>query len=356
MSRSMLTGVILLAVARAAAAQTPPALPTTGQGRPGAQDLPPEVRTEIVAGAIGRTGDATGRSSAGPSTSFTFDATTKDRAAVARLGWQRDASTFVLTLRAPLGEGGAGRFADLDGLRDKSMVEAGWQWSRWEAEDPGPLLADICRKYAASIGRRLEEITCSYLALLRDPDPKAREAARTILRTLPVTSLATFGVSASIGPERFNFLDSQTLTAGTERHTNWSFTATASVLTPRGILIAGHYRHEVAFSGGSARQICSPIGTTGSLSCAERILGAPSRGGAGQIGAELRAFISERLAVSPRLRIDLSREVYGLEVPVYFLHNTEGGFTGGLSVGWRSDDRALTIVAFVGQVLGLMTR
>jgi hypothetical protein len=330
---------------------------TTGRAlAQSSSDVPPAVRTEIAAGAISRQMDATGRSLAAPVTTFVLDATTQSRVGIARIGWQRDDLTFLVSVRAPLGEGLGARVADLDGLRDKSTAELGLQWSRWQADDPAPLLEPICREVATATGRRLEDMNCSYLGLLRDPNPIARDAAKRAFRALPVKTMTTIGVSASLGPERFSFVDAVTLDPGSERHASWSFSTNATILTSRGILIAGQYRHEVSYGGGSSQEICTPIGATGSLRCASRIVGAPSRSAGEQLGVEIRGFLTDHLAISPRLRLDLSRDVVGIEVPVYFLRAPDGGLAGGIALGWRSDDRAFTMTAFVGQVLGMLTR
>jgi hypothetical protein len=139
-----------------------------------------------------------------------------------------------------------------------------------------------------------------------------------------------------------------------ETHTSWSIALSGGVLTRNAIWLSGQYTHAVNHAAAPATQVCSPLGDTPSLQCGNRVLRAPSRTASEIVGGEVRKFLNRRFAISGRLHYDFKEEVTSLEVPLYFLRNSDGGLTGGVSIGWRSDTDALVASAFVGQVLGLV--
>jgi hypothetical protein len=110
----------------------------------------------------------------------------------------------------------------------------------------------------------------------------------------------------------------------------------------------------VAYQGAPETEVCSPLTGTLSLQCGKRVLRAPFRQASEIIGGEVRKFFNSRFAITARLNHDLKDDVTGLEVPLYFVRNSDGGLTGGISIGWRSDTDAVIASAFVGQVLALI--
>ena len=117
---------------------------------------------------------------------------------------------------------------------------------------------------------------------------------------------------------------------------------------------SGEAQFAAVHTGEQPHRPLSSLSAGGATVCTEAVLGAPVRRHGNQVFAELRKFFGP-VAMSPRFTRDFTKDVTGVELPVYFLQNTDGGFTGGVRVGWRSDKRGMTVVGFVGQVLGLLT-
>lgn len=321
-----------------------------------AQSLTSDENREVIAGALTRSADATNRSAVRANTIFTLEGTTKDKVASGQIGFQRGDFSLSLGLKGQLDNSGESTFADLKGLRNKSTAELGVLWSHWTIVNPERLLTAACEQYSVAIAKKLEDINCSLLALRRDTSPAGRATLKRILRQIDPGTIYFAGGNVALGREKFKYVNVPDLTARTESHNSWSVTATGGVLTEGGILWAAHYTHEVAYQAGDQAQVCSPVGSAGSLQCANKVIGAPARDASEIIGGETRKFFGTRFAINPRLNVDLREKTTGVEVPLYFLRNSEGGLTGGVSVGWRSDNKELTVSAFVGQVLGLITR
>ena len=82
--------------------------------------------------------------------------------------------------------------------------------------------------------------------------------------------------------------------------------------------------------------------------------GDPSR--TNRLSFEAKQFVGTKFAVAPKLNWSVDESVVGVEFPIYLLQAKDGGLTGGVTLGWRSDTKAFTASAFVGPVLKLIAR
>ena len=67
---------------------------------------------------------------------------------------------------------------------------------------------------------------------------------------------------------------------------------------------------------------------------------------------EYRRFF-KHIGLSPRVSRGFEDNVTGIDVPVYFLKDN-GGFTGGVRLGWRSDTHDISASVMVGMQLRLL--
>jgi hypothetical protein len=325
----------------------------------GSAALSPSERAAVLDGAWTRSADPTGHSAVATNTFVTLEGSSGGRMATAQLGVATGNLALAFALKGAVdGDTKQATFGDLNGLRDKSSLDVSLTWSHWDLGDPAPKLLPACEEFAAATGAKLEDIPCSLLALKRDKTAAGKAALKSILRRLDPGTVYFTGIRAAVAPEAFTFTNVPDLTSRTQRHTSWSVTTNAGVLTSQSVLLAGHYTYEVAYLGGGNSQLCQPVTSTSSLVCSDRIIGGPAREASNLIGGEIRKFFGARVAVSPRVNVDAAggNTLVGIEVPLYFLRSGEGGLTGGAMVGWRSDDRSIVVSAFVGEVLGLLTR
>jgi hypothetical protein len=60
-------------------------------------------------------------------------------------------------------------------------------------------------------------------------------------------------------------------------------------------------------------------------------------------------------AVAPQVTYDVLDDVVGIDVPVYFLSNSEHGLTGGVRFGYRSDrDDHFSVGVFIGAAFNIL--
>lgn len=321
------------------------------------QDIPPPQlssgeRAKVAGRALSSVVDPGRTTVASPQPIFTLEATTAGAEGVAVIGWQFGDLTFDARVSGPINKRtGEAQFADLDGLRGRSRVDAGLQFLRWEVGDPFATLLPACTKLAELERVSVKKVDCS-LSNLRAQESKF---GVPLVPYIDPGTVLLFGARYEVSRSDFDYVDPSDLSEGSESHTEWSFAVGSSLITRQNLLLGGGYRREVRFVPGSGEvDLCLPLGVDGATFCTPAVIGAPIRLQSNQLYAELRKFFGP-VAVSPRFTRDFTKDVTGVEVPLYFLRNTEGGFTGGVRVGWRSDRSGLTVVGFVGQVLGLLT-
>ena len=287
-----------------------------------------------------------------PQPIFTVEASAGDAQGTASIGWLY--GDFVLDGRisGPINKStGETLFADLDGLRNQAAIDVGVHYLIWNPADPAPLLIPACQQLAGILKVPLQSIDCT-LSTLRAHE---REHGISLVPAIDPGNAVLFGGRYKVSHKDFDYLDRTTLVGGSESHTNWSVALGTAVITRNNWLLGGGYRREQRFvPGADPVELCVPLSQTVATTCSEAVLGAPVEVKVNQVYGEVRKFLGP-IAVSPRVSRDLTRDITGIEVPVYFLRNSDGGFTGGVRVGWRSDKKALTVVGFVGQVLGLLS-
>ncbi|HVT58554.1 MAG TPA: hypothetical protein VHR45_09150 [Thermoanaerobaculia bacterium] len=116
-------------------------------------------------------------------------------------------------------------------------------------------------------------------------------------------------------------------------------------------------RYEWRFTDGKNARRCQPLpgasAGSGLESCEDLPFGAPAKSGAFVLSAEYRRWYVQGWAVSPILSYDFKKKVFGVQLPVYLVHNSDGQLTGGFRLGWRNDTHDLTASVFVTKPLSL---
>lgn len=111
------------------------------------------------------------------------------------------------------------------------------------------------------------------------------------------------------------------------------------------------YSRERSYKGADKLNVCSPIGTTGSASCKEAAVGAPTFSDTDIAFAEARWTIAPaKLALSPRIEYDADESAWAVRIPIYLATNAKDELTGGIVLGYTTgDEDDLGIAVFVGK-------
>jgi hypothetical protein len=97
----------------------------------------------------------------------------------------------------------------------------------------------------------------------------------------------------------------------------------------------------------------NPGGSSALLTCASGAIGPPKRQNTQVLDLEWRRKVADRYAFSLQLSHDFKEKVTTATLPVYLIGNKTDPLTGGVSLGWSSDDRKLSIGVFVGKAFTL---
>lgn len=262
-------------------------------------------------------------------------------------------SHLVLAASAPLASGDEPTvLADLRGLGGATTVSATLNgWTRgalgttqaiedWclEARESRRLPADFqCGEKPGSVfdPAKLSD------AMLAEHDVVAGGALRLL-----------WAVAAEVGRQTVNYLREEDFSPDAEETTPWSIEGKIGTLVNAagGInLVSVGARWQRSFEVGAPADICTPVGTGGALRCRNRPIGSPVESRASVLDAQVRRFLSRRLAINPHLSYAPDTGETGFELPVYVVANADGALIAGVTPSWNSEDEEVRLTLFVGK-------
>jgi hypothetical protein len=292
--------------------------------------------------------------------------------------------SWSVTGSAPLGTGSdPTQVATLDGLADAAQVAAKAQWVYGKdrnatAEEKAPYQnkikeaiaiknTDLAARSAADQASELARLktagckveknqvvfnpgTNSADCLLSKDDANMyREVLLGKDRTLLIP-----GFSATVGTKSYKFLDALSDKNMTSNKTPWSAQAFLGYHFFESLITVG-YHYDAAYKDADQGTLC-PMPAGPLTTCKTGPLGAPPRKEQSVPFIEYRHRLPDNwtqipilksLAFAPIVSYDIRASVLGISVPVYFVPDATGKLTGGLSVGWRSDQGGLQVGVIV---------
>ncbi|HVZ20836.1 MAG TPA: hypothetical protein VG871_07230 [Vicinamibacterales bacterium] len=302
---------------------------------------------------------------------LTFEGAKTDKKVSGQIGFQVTDFTLTLGASADLSPGsdnsGPTTLATLDGLANKTTGTLSVLWSHWKVKGGNPLdvLKPACEKYAMKkFGKSLLEsgIVCDSDALAADASDSGREIQKGIMSLVDPGVIFFSGAQAQAAPEQFTYVSdpgdpSSVADETKESHTSWSAGVTGGVVLPTNTTLSASVNRQVTYNAGKSGQICSPVGTQGLTSCRSHVLSAPGDPDRSYlISFEMKQFIGTYFALAPRFEFDVTKNAQVVALPIYLFRDGDGGLNGGVTIGWRSDTKAVTASAFVGDVLTLITK
>jgi hypothetical protein len=321
----------------------------------GAQEDVASNKTETGAGVAARITKSASDSVTQVAPVFSIEGSTANKIASGQIAFQLTDLTITVGAQTPLGDTAkSATLADLDGLKSKTTGKFSLMWQHWDAslETYQVAFARACQDNSAAA-----DSDCTYLHFKRDTSEAGKARFKELRRKINPGTVYFAGMNAQIGPEEFKYLDKTDLTPGTVRHVSWSASGFFGVLFADGVMVAGNYKREVSYQGNAATQLCTPLGSTGASTCSQKVLGAPGDPTRShQTGIEIRKIVNQYFAISPKVTRDWHNDSTGAEVPIYFFRDKDGGLNGGISLGYLFEKKSFTATAFVGQVLGLISR
>lgn len=267
-------------------------------------------------------------------------------------------SRFSLSVSTPLHGGDQAMPASLDALANGSRVTLSWGYFGLPLPDPDPIAEGIANEaMRLCAADKPDERRCQqphYAVVHYKPENYFQ------FRSHSIPGAWDFGLDATVGINDFEWVDPATLMSRKDRRTDWS--------------AAGHFTYYfagsmTAFTGSASYQrayqavdeqlLCPPAPANPATACITARGAAPNRNENFLLSAGLRHrfVVGGRLlplAVAPLVTYDVIDDVFGVDVPIYFIPGANGGLTGGVRFGYRSDrDDRFSVGVFVGAAFNI---
>lgn len=268
-----------------------------------------------------------------PALSFSTD--TDKKTATAQFGVDRDDRSWLVKISGPLGEGSPKTvLATAENLAAGTTLELNGKRIFWKPPFSADQLKSLCQTYAHKDECKKGEMSAEGQAIV--------DAGKW--------SAGMVGTSLKVGRKEFTYVLPADGKDHKDPHTGWSAAATGGWFPSNGPIYFTSLtlRHESAYKGGDEELICSPLpdGST-STHCRNAATEAPKRQAKNIALVEVRHFVGETAAISPRFTYEQKEKAFSVEVPVY-MRDIAGAFNGGTSVAWDSKKHTFAFTLFVG--------
>jgi hypothetical protein len=156
------------------------------------------------------------------------------------------------------------------------------------------------------------------------------------------------GLEASVGRKERTFFELDG-TKQEEDRSGYSFSAVSGMIL-QGWSTYMRLTGKTDYKENDKATFCSPI--TGSIleNCTAQPLGEAKEVESLILATEARVFFGS-LALAPSVQYDFKTDVWGFEAPLFLVRNSDGGFTGGFKLAWRSDQDDLVAAVFITKPL-----
>jgi hypothetical protein len=190
---------------------------------------------------------------------------------------------------------------------------------------------------------------CDTDALLALPNGKA--LARAANRAAHLAPMY-YGFHADYKPDTFKFTDATTLEEHTERHDGFGVGATLGrlFLDPEWYVGATVGVERSFAAGAKPTQICQPLTGT-ATKCTTVVLKAPTEENHHLVQFEGRHYVSDRIAIMPRVTHDFHENHSSVELITFLFTDPKNGLNGGVDLGYAKGQPVLSV--FVGTAFKL---
>ena len=286
---------------------------------------------------------------------------------------QRD--SFSLIASTPIHGGDDNLPASLDALANGARVTL--RWGRFNIGLASPndraetMFRAAQRRCVSDHPEVSAQVATSFGGICNEPGtvvhnyPATGSRAGSQTRELNANTLTSgatdFGFEATVGINDFEWRSPTTLALQTERHTDWSVAAHyAHYFVSTKTAVTASVSYQRAFQAADEQLLCPPNPANPATDCKTARGAAPSRNENLLLSLGLRhQFMLNGnllpLAVAPIVTYDVVDNVFGVDVPVYFMPNGDGRLTGGVRFGYRSDhDNHFSVGVFMAAAFSIL--
>ena len=278
-------------------------------------------------------------------------------------------NAFSLKLTAPLEkDSDGGKFFGEGGLVNDTSLELSFKGA--SARDTNPSAAfktrqllihkarNTCIEQAGADEEKKEK--CAHLKGSEFGEYLSKEEMKTLKDgAWENTPLWLYGLSASIGHKKFDYMDSTSFSELSKTKIPWAISVQGGVnpnSTP--LYFGGGYEYKVSYDAAKDSAKCQnsdePI-----LTCETGAFAPPEKKTTSSLFAVARMKTrwvpfgqnSEPLGLEFKVSYDLKKEVMSVNVPVYLF--SDKGLRGGIKLNWDDDKKKIFAGVFIGSTFSL---
>ncbi len=167
-------------------------------------------------------------------------------------------------------------------------------------------------------------------------------------------STTSWSVALGTGVDDFTYFNPQSLVAAGARRSQRSASVAWGYHTPEADhLFIAEARIKDSYRAAKVGTRCPQASGNVALNCVSGSLGEPVLANLRVLSGEYRKLLSDNQAIALAVKRDFKRKITAVEIPIYFVGDSKGGLTGGLSLGWTSADKQANLAFFIGQPFSL---
>jgi hypothetical protein len=278
-----------------------------------------------------------------------LEATQDDEEGTVAMSWKRGSVHFGFQVAGPLSSSTKEAVPlSLGGLASDARAAVNLVRWHWPGEPDEDALVKLCSEAPKCKGVS-GPCYCGHQDMPKEKQEEFLKLAGAYKRPF------FWGGTVEVGRSGFEYLDPATLDAASVNHNDWSATGRVGVFLGAAGFLMGSYTYSQTFSpAGDPVDLCQPIGEGGAASCTSAILGEPVKENASVATLELRRMNPGRIGIAPSIQRDFEAKVTALQLPIYFVMNKDKALTGGVRIGYRTDDERPSVSVFVGTAFTLL--
>jgi hypothetical protein len=243
--------------------------------------------------------------------------------------------TLTLTAGAPVDKREGSAFSALDPFANSVFIEGRYTFSQLLGRIRNArAVSDFCDTITPRSTVTVANVSCGDEYVRANAPGRYLDFQRLTFRN-PMVVFA--GISGRIGHDRYEFLDAATANPLDQTRTPWSIGGFLGVsFLDLHNSFAVEFRHQTSFKAAATAAVC-PAPATGVVVCPVGPVGAPSEREQNIFTAEYRQRVGERFAFSIRGSYDIEGDIFQLDVPVYFISDSNPGLNAGVRARYVND-------------------
>lgn len=178
----------------------------------------------------------------------------------------------------------------------------------------------------------------------------------TVYDSLEKKSFTIINLAGTVGTQEFEFFDSTTLDKSADRKVSYAgsvwFGHLPSIKSK--VFLIGGFEAKRSYSNAAKATYC-PTGTSGpTVKCTTGPFGPPKEETDLKVSGKVRYRLSGSVGMEISAAYDFHDKSWGIEAPLYFIVDKDGGLTGGLRAAYDSKEKDVQFGIFIGQTFGFL--